>query len=305
MVHTDSTQIAGDLTVQTVAGATPNLELVQRVFELTDLRPSTRKTYQHAIRDFLAWGAGRSLTPALLVEYKNHLQRNSAISTKTKNLYLASVRTVFRRLFELGVVPSDYSGSVKSFTVGSGHKRAPITDVQVAKVFAFLNRSEDPRLTVIFSLLYRQGLRQKEVVDLAVEHFDAASATLAILGKGRDDREVINLHPETVRAMSLYLSAAGIRAGFIFPSRKLEGRHLTVNQLYRLVTDAHAQCGVTNSPHAWRKVFTSRLIEAGMNLLDVQSYTRHRSVEQLKVYFDRISFQKSLPTYYETFPALN
>src|SRR5690349_11790648 len=69
MTRTDSR----DLTVQTVAGTVATLEVVQRVFELTDLRPSTRQTYQHSIRSFLAWGRGRALTPALLVEYKNHL----------------------------------------------------------------------------------------------------------------------------------------------------------------------------------------------------------------------------------------
>jgi hypothetical protein len=45
------------------------------------------------------------------------------------------------------------------------------------------------------------------------------------------------------------------------------------------------------------------LIESGLNLIDVQAYTRHKSIEQLKVYYDRISLRKSLPAYYAVFAA--
>jgi integrase len=50
-------------------------------------------------------------------------------------------------------------------------------------------------------------------------------------------------------------------------------------------------------PHAYRKAFTSKLIDAGMNLLTVQQFTRHRSLEMLKVYYDRIDQQKAMPMF--------
>jgi integrase/recombinase XerC len=276
-------------------------DMVSRVFDLTDLRPSTRKTYTTAARGFVQWANGRTLHLMVLVEYKNYLRERTDLSAKTKNLYLAAVRTVFRQLFTWGVLPFDASRAVKAFAVSNGHKRSPISDAQVKLAFAHVRKSNDLRMALILNLLYRQGLRQKELVELEVEQFDEHAATIAVLGKGRDDRELINLHPETVRALKHFLEDRRLRAGFIFASRKTKGGHLTTNMLYKLVQGVHGECGISNSPHSWRKVFASKLIEAGLNLLDVQAFTRHKSVEQLKVYFDRISFRKSLPAYYEAF----
>lgn len=279
----------------------PLSEMVARVFEVTDLKPSTRKTYQYAIKHFITWAADRALDRTILVSYKNELRERSDLSAKTANLYLAAARTVFRQLHVLGVLTFDASELVRSFEVGATHKRHPITDAQVKRAFDYAAKRADTRLILILNLLLRQGLRQKEVVDIRVDDFNEQSATLAILGKGRDDREPIHLHPETMRRFRDYLDDRGIKTGYIFPSRKVPGKHIGTAALYRIVQDVHDACRIANSPHSWRKVFTSKLIEAGMNLLDVQTYTRHRSLQQLTVYADRISFAKSLPAYYAAF----
>lgn len=292
---------ASALAIADSSTPSPISEMVARVFEVTDLKPSTRKTYSYAIKHFVAWAADRPLDRTILVTYKNELRERSALSAQTANLYLAAARTVFRQLFVLGVLPFDASKLVRSFETSTTHKRHPITDAQVKRAFVYATKKADTRLVLILNLLMRQGLRQKEVVDLRVEHFNEQATTLAILGKGRDDRELVHLHPETMRRFREYLDDRGIKTGFVFPSRKVRGRHIGTPALYRIVQDVHDACRIANSPHSWRKVFTSKLIEGGMNLLDVQTYTRHRSLQQLTVYADRISFAKSLPTYYAAF----
>ena len=166
------------------------------------------------------------------------------------NSYLAVTRPVFRELFALGTLPFDGSKPVKAFDIGSGHKRPPVTDKQVERAFQYAERKRDPRLVLILNLLFRQGLRQKEVVDIQVEHFDGNAGTLAILGKDRDDRELVHLHPETTRTVTVYLSARGIRFGYVFTSRKQRGSHITTNALYTIVRRVHAACDIANSPHS-------------------------------------------------------
>jgi len=276
---------------------------VQWVFEAADVKPSTRRTYAYAIRDFTGWAAGRPLNRAILVEYKNALRRRTDLSARTRNLYLAAARTLFRQFFVVGILPYDASKLVKSFSIGINHKRPPITDAQVRRAFKYARERGDPRLILILNLLYRQGLRQKELVDLVVDHFDEQSATLSILGKARDDRELIHLHPESAKAFRAYLDHARLRSGFVFPSCRDREQHIRVNALYRIVERVHDACNIPNSPHAWRKVFTSKLIESGMNLLEVQQFTRHKSVSQLKIYADRLSVAKCLPAFYAAFPS--
>lgn len=278
----------------------PIAEALSQVFALTDLKPSTRKTYEYATKHFTSWAQDRPLDPTILIAYKNYLRDNPKLSAKTRSLYLAAARTIFRQLFSVGVLSFDASKLVRSFEVERAHKKPPITDAQVRRAFTYAHQRNDTRLVLVLNLLYRQGLRQKEVVDIRVEHFNEETMTLSILGKGRDDRETIHLHPETVRSIREHLDAQGSKAGYVFPSREKK-THIRTVTVYRLVKQIHNACRISNSPHSWRKAFTSRLIESGMNLLDVQSYTRHRSVAQLQVYFDRISFAKSLPAFYAAF----
>lgn len=68
-------------------------------------------------------------------------------------------------------------------------------------------------------------------------------------------------------------------------------------RLYQLVMAAHDALGIANTPHGYRKAFTSKLIDAGMNLLTVQQFTRHRSSNMLKIYYDRIDQQKAMPVF--------
>ena len=83
-----------------------------------------------------------------------------------------------------------------------------------------MRKNPDKRLLLIFTLLYFQGLRQKEVLDLRVEDFDAAGMTLNILGKGRDDREKIDVHPTAVEALQRFIKLAELKERILFASRR-------------------------------------------------------------------------------------
>ena len=111
---------------------------ISRVFELSDLRPSTRRTYELAVKGFLTWNGTRALGPSTLIEYKNALLLRSDLSAKTKNLYLSAVRTVVRRLFELGILEVDLSKTVRSLTISSKHKHTPISDSQVRHALSYV-----------------------------------------------------------------------------------------------------------------------------------------------------------------------
>jgi len=280
---------------------------VEEVFRVTDLNPSTRRTYLRSTKNFVNWLGERSVVPpTVLVEYKNYLQDRSDLSTRTKNLYLSGVRTLFRQLHLMGVLERDLSKTVKSFSVHNGLRKSPISDEQVRRVFQFLQKKgtkTDKRLLLLFTLLYYQGLRQKEVLDLRVEDYDPEQKTLMILGKGRDEREPINLHPQTVRVLEWFIEHSSRKSGYLFYSNKNPRGYITYQRLNQMIQGVHKECGIPNSGHGWRKVFTSKLIEEGMDLITVSSFTRHKSLSQLKTYYDRLDIRSKLPKYYESFQS--
>ena len=273
----------------------------ENVLELMDISETTRRTYRYGVRDFVQWNLEGTLDPSTLVRYKTFLRGRSDLTTGTKNLYLSGVRTVVKTLYTYGVLDRDPGQGLKGFKINRNHKRGPITDIEVEKVFKVLKDSADLRLFPIFGLMFLQGLRQKEVLNIKVEDFEPDTMSLWILGKGRDDRERIDLHPQTVTILQTYLMGRGLKSGYLFTSRQnLEGP-MTLQNLNWLIRKVHRLVGIKNKGHSWRKVFVSKLIESGMDLLTVSSFSRHQSIDMLKIYYDRLDRQKKLPQYYEVF----
>ena len=245
---------------------------------------------------------GGTLTPTILLDWKRRLQTRTDIGTGTKKKYLNVARVLLRELhrWHPDRIPDLVTG-VRGFRVNQIHKRNPITDDDLRRVWDFLYSESDLRLMVIIGLLYYQGLRRVELSRLLVEDFNRESKTLLVHGKGRDDKEPVDLHPRMLEILVAYLDEYALRSGPLFPSRRRLGFGLSSNMIWRMVMAIHKQLGVAKNVHAYRKVFTSKLIESGMNLLEVRQYTRHRDVTQLQVYYDRLDKNKTLPTYYEAF----
>ena len=271
------------------------------VLDQVDISEGTRKTYRYGVKDFLSWNLEGRLDPFVLRDYKNHLRERTDLTTGTKNLYLSGVRTVLKTLFIHGVLPSDPTKDLKGFKMNRTHKSGPISDDEVTKVFRLVREMRDRRLLLIYTLLYFQGLRQKECLTIRVEDLDLGNRTLSILGKGRDDRELVDLHPETVRVLNWYLTETGLKSGYLLYSQKNKSGHMTSRHLSHLLKTVHEKCGLETKGHSWRKVFVSKLIDSGMDLLTVSQFSRHKSIEMLKVYYDRIDHKKKLPKYYEVF----
>lgn len=175
----------------------------------------------------------------------------------------------------------DLTKGVRSFQVTRVHKRSPLTDEDIRQVWDYLEAEGDLRTKTIIGLLYYQGLRRIEVTRLKAEDFHAGSKTLFVHGKGGDDKEPCDLHPRMMEILTQYLESQNIRSGPLFPSRRRKGKGLSSNMIWRIVKGVHRQVGISKNVHAYRKAFTSKLIDSGLNILEVRQYTRHRDVSQL------------------------
>jgi len=198
--------------------------------------------------------------------------------------------------------------NVKGFKLGKKHKRFGLTQEEVNVLLENMGMVEpncqNRRLNAILSLLIYQGLRQIEIARLDVSDICLSKKTAMIKGKGQDDKEVIDLHPQTVHALRVYVGTCRIRDGALFVSMSNNHKNgrITTRALRELVTGFLKKMEIQNSTHGFRHFFTTRLIELfKTDLLTVQKYTRHKSVETLQVYNDNISKKETLPTYYKGF----
>ncbi|MBI2334258.1 tyrosine-type recombinase/integrase [Candidatus Daviesbacteria bacterium] len=283
----------------------------KRVFDLLDISENTRQDYKYRIGLFLEFVRKNGIGINSYLEFKRYLVNRTDLSVSTKNKYLATAKIFLKELSRQGVIPSDITQNIKVFSQDKKHKRDGLNQEEINKLVEQLKQlpvtPQNARLKAIFSLLALQGLRQIEIVRLEVKEIDLVSKTAFVQGKGRDDKELIDLHPETIKALRDYLKANKKSSGPLFTcqSNNHLNQRLTTRAIRQIVTRTLRKLGIDKSTHGFRHYFTTTLIRTYKgDLLEVAQYTRHKGLEMLQVYNDSIKKQADLPRYYSAFKGV-
>jgi integrase/recombinase XerC len=287
--------------------------LIDSVFDGLDISEQTRKEYKYRIQSFMAFVGLYGLNVNSFLEYKRLLATKDEMAISTKNKYLAAARIFLKEMNRLGHLPNDITQNVKCFKQDKKHKKEGVTDEEMERITTAFREVGDSypelrRIKAILGLLAFQGLRQIEIVRLNVEDVNLSRRTAFIHGKGRDDKEPIPLNPETIALLKEYLEYTGFTSGPLFrcQSGPNTNQRLTTRGLRLIITSFLQDMGINKTTHAFRHFFTTRLIkEYKGDLLEVSHYTRHRSLEMLQVYNDRLHEEADLPRFYEAFSGMS
>ena len=286
-------------------------EKAKRVFDLLDVSEATRKDYKYRIGLFLNFIQERGANRNSFLDFKRALAERTDLSIATKNKYLATAKIFLKEANRLGEIPADITQNIKTFSQSKKHKRDGLNDEEISKLTEAMRAlPETPvntRLKAILSLLVFQGLRQVEVIRIDVKDIDFISKTAFIQGKGRDDKEPIYLHPETIKALQAYLKTNKIADGALFTSNSNNSKNqrLTTRAIRDIVKKTLNALGIEKTTHGFRHYFTTTLIKTYKgDLLEVAQYTRHKSLEMLQVYNDNINRKADLPRYYQAFSGV-
>jgi len=284
----------------------------EKVFDLLDVRETTRADYKARIGLFLDFTREHGINRNSFLDFKRDLTERTDLSVSTKNKYLTTARVFLKELNRQGVLPADITQNIKTFRQSKKHKKEGLTDEEInaliEKIRPLPNTPQTTRLKAILVLLTLQGLRQIELIRLEVSDLDFVSKTAFILGKGQDDKELINLHPETCKTLQEYLRTNKIADGALFTSQSNNSRNrrLTTRAIRDIVKATLAELGINKTTHGFRHYFTTKLIKTYKgDLLEVAQYTRHKSLEMLQVYNDSIKREADLPRFYKAFRGVN
>ena len=284
---------------------------IKQVFGELDVSENTRKEYAYFAKYFLQCIGESPITPHSFQAYKRHLAGRTDFSVATKNKYLTTARILLKELNRNGVLPFDITHNIKSFSQSKKHKRTGLSEDEIALVMQEVSglplSPQSTRLKAILALLTLQGLRQCEIVRLNVKDIDLANRVVFIRGKGQDDTEPVHLHPQTVKALDVYLKTSRIADGAVFVSwsNNNRGNRMTTKALREIVKDTLGALEINKTVHGFRHYFTTTLLKAyGGDLLNVARYTRHKSLEMLQVYDDSIKQKADLPRYYRAFGSV-
>lgn len=245
------------------------------------------KSTDDAVAELIAGGNGRAYELTSL--YRSHLRERSAASTVNRRL--ATLRSLTATARNLGII--SWSVLIKPLpsqplrdSTGPGR-----TNVRKMIEFAKATGGEKGyRDTAILYLLYGIALRRGEVVELDVENVDMERPAISVLGKGRDEREWLDMPLLVAEAVAAWMSQRGWDDGPLFHalSRAHGRRRLGETGLYYLVATIGEAVGCRATPHGLRHTAITDAILLGHNLADVRKFSRHANLNTLQIYYDRV-----------------
>jgi integrase len=284
------------------------LEKWSLVFDRLDVSEATRGDYKQRIGHFLNYLREFGLNIDSFLFYKQSLESRNDLSVSTKNKYLVTARIFLKELHRLGTLPADITVNTKSFKQNRKHKKTGLNEGEVDLLMKKLQSLDDSsfnlRTKALVSLLTFQGLRQIEIVRLDVSDLNLAQGTAFIRGKGMDDKELIYLHPETVKVLKRYLKGCRIADGALFRSfgpRKSE--RLGTLTIKREMQSLFQELGIENTTHGFRHYYITSLLKK-LDVRDARKFSRHSNLEMLIIYDDEIDMSTKASTAFSCFNAL-
>jgi integrase/recombinase XerC len=154
-------------------------------------------------------------------------------------------------------------------------------------------RKKAMRDLTILRLLHDLALRRGEVVALDLADVDLASSRVAVLGKGRTEKDRLTLPDETRDVLAAWIARRGPEPGALFV-RLDRGRkgleRLTASGLYKIVRELGEKAGLLTPvrPHGLRhEAITRALDEMHGDVRTVRRFSRHASAETVLIYDDQ------------------
>lgn len=161
------------------------------------------------------------------------------------------------------------------------------SDKELATIFDFY-RYDNMEMYLITKLMYEDGLRVDEAVNLKKSNFDMVN--LMIRGDGKGGKEfVLPISSGLVKPLELYLSGFD-KADSVFPLNNVKRK--TAKVWYQLKRDLvqlfpykddHKSKKAINC-HAFRHSCGTNLMKKGWNLREIQEFLRHSSLSTTERY---------------------
>lgn len=224
----------------------------------------------------------------LVLSYRNHL-RAKQLAPATVNRRLGALRSLVKLANLLGHIP---------WVLGVQNiKHEPYKDTAGPGVDVVLRMIETAAKTVpkssalrnvaVLRLLFNRAMRRGEIAELRIEHVrvvktkDGPRIVLSIMGKGRTERENLDLSASASAAVGAWLKERGTEPGSLF--------YLTGHGIWAMVKRVAAQAGIdpkTVWPHGFRHSGITGALDAGSSLRDTMKFSRHKNLNTLQIYDD-------------------
>ena len=271
----------------------------------------TRREYEKDLRYFFEVMSGKEVTEELvsaflkisqsqanaaLMAYKAALKKR-VLAPTTINRKISAVKSFISTANRLGLCQFSLKDAVKSEKLKPYRDTSGIPLAEFKKVLRLCDLStlKGKRDKALLMLFWSNALRRNEVSLLDIGDFVPSSRILWVKGKGRSEKESVDLSPKTIQAICDWLAdrgSAGIKSSFplfISLDSRSRGSRLSGDGLYKIVRCYCREAGIDKlmSPHRIRhSSITMALDKSDGDVRKVQKLSRHKNLNTLMIYDD-------------------
>lgn len=282
------------------------------------LKPTTQEAYRHDLLKFLNFLKGKghieilddveatrficSLSQGelnyLIMKYRDSMTE-SGMAPNSINRNLAALSSYFTFLNQIGVaagriiVKRPKTIKYRDVTGPNSEQIHAMIEHAVSGTKNIKKGKRDLAILMVYCVL---GLRRKELAELTLEDLDLEGKRIQIMGKGRRETEWLSIPEKVAMALQEWLDVRGeldTEAVFVNLSRGHDPEQMSGRGLFKLIRKIGFEgAGVKTSPHRLRHAAITKAIEKatekGFGLQDVLPFSRHKNVDTLMIYHDRI-----------------
>jgi integrase/recombinase XerC len=298
-------EIVGTYNIGTTALDRPRSSDFLAEFIRLQISPQTKRLYATAIEHFFQTVTGQSASSELIAEflqlegglaielvlkYKADLQEEG-LAPATINVRLSAIKSLVNHANKLGRCEFDLK-HVKGVKSQAYRDTTGVSPEVYGAAIRSIDRGtvKGKRDYVIARLLWDNALRRVEIERLTMGDFDKPK--LWIRGKGRSEKELIDLSVKSIEAIEDWLTVRGgdtVSGDPLFIAldnrsygRPISGRSIDRNVVKRLGVEVKVL-----SPHKVRhSTITAALEQTNGDVRKVQKFSRHRKLDTLMIYDD-------------------
>jgi integrase/recombinase XerC len=273
-------------------------------FLRVQISPQTTRLYAASIEHFFQSVAGKSASPdtiaaflqlapgqaiEVVLRYKADLQQTD-LAPATINNRLAAIKSLVAHAKKVGRCDFDLK-PVKGLESRAYRDTTGVEPAVYRDAINTIDRTttKGKRDYAIARLLWDNALRRIEIERL--DFGDYQRPKLWILGKGRGEREAIDLSAKSIQALDEWLAVRGScrddKPLFIALDNHGYGSRLSGRSIDRNVVKKFGVKTKVLSPHKVRhSTITAALDRTGGDVRKVQKFSRHRKIDTLLIYDD-------------------
>jgi integrase len=276
----------------------PDLEQSKSAVLNSLTSPSSQRSYDHAIREFIDWDCSEprlAFNRTVVTRYRISLEQRQ-YAPSTINLRLAAVRRLAYEASDCGLLSPDVAAGIRRVKgarrlgVRIGNWLTVEEGRRLIGAFGTLTPKE-LRNRAMISVLIGCGLRRAEAASLKLEDIQLREGHWVIAdlnGKGGHIRTVPM--PDWVkRSVDEWAALATITSGPLFRAINKAGRvwgnGFTPKVIWSIVKEGAVGCGLTGlAPHDLRRTCARLCHQAGGELEQIQFLLGHVSIETTERY---------------------